>query len=550
MRASASNEPWQATFDDIGQPLSQTTFVVVDLETTGASPSIGAGITEIGAVKIRGGEIIGEFQTLVNPGGSIPAFITVLTGITDAMVISAPPIEEAFPTFLEFLGSENETILVAHNAPFDVGFLKAAAANQNYKWPHYRVVDTARLARQVLLRDEVPNCKLGTLALFFNTQTTPSHRALDDARATVDVLHGLLERLGSFGVTTLDELTGFSTRITRAQRNKKHLVASIPAAPGVYIFRGPKDEPLYVGTSHNLKSRVRSYFTSGETRKRILEMLAMATRIETIVCATVLEAQVRELRMIAEKRPPYNSRSKGQEKATWLTIRERPFPQFSAVRGSVSLHDSIKWMGPFSGAGEAQLASQAVTRALDSPDLYDEEDVRSIVSSLNEKMAVLALEEDFESAMALRDQLGAFLRGSFRGVRIRTLTRIPELVAAQRIHGESNSIWEFVCIRYGRLAGSAVSKPGVEISQTIESLVATAEVVLADHSILPASSYEEVEKLLNYLESDGIRLLSLEGQWSSPIYGASGAKFALEKVRSRDQTVANLWESSTQRANN
>ena len=95
---------WQATFDDIGRPLAQTTFVVLDLETSGGSPKAGAGITEIGAVKIRGGEIIGKFQTFINPGGPIPPFITVLTGITDAMVISAPKITEALPTLLEFLG--------------------------------------------------------------------------------------------------------------------------------------------------------------------------------------------------------------------------------------------------------------------------------------------------------------------------------------------------------------------------------------------------------------------------------------------------------------
>ena len=105
MSFSGNDSPWQAAFDEIGRPLSKTTFIVLDLETSGASPSIGAGITEIGAVKVRGGEIIGSFQTLINPGGDIPAFITVLTGITNAMVINAPPIEEAFPAFLEFLGS-------------------------------------------------------------------------------------------------------------------------------------------------------------------------------------------------------------------------------------------------------------------------------------------------------------------------------------------------------------------------------------------------------------------------------------------------------------
>lgn len=530
-------------------PLSRTTFVVVDLETTGASPSSGAAITEIGAVKVRGGEILGEFQSLINPGGAIPAFITVLTGITDGMVGKAPSIAEVLPTFLEFMGSESETILVAHNAPFDVGFLKAAAASQNYRWPKYLVVDTARLARQVLLRDEVRNCKLATLALFFNTQTSPTHRALDDAHATVDVLHGLLERLGSFGVTTLDELTGFSTRITKAQREKKHLIATIPAGPGVYIFKGPKDEPLYVGTSQNLKSRLRTYFTANETRKRILEMLALASRIDTFVCSTVLEAQVRELRMIAAKRPPYNSRSKTQEKATWLMLSQKPFPRFTSVRSSASLSDSMKWIGPFSGTGEAQLASQALSRALSSPELYDHTDVRPVVNFLKERMAAHAVEEEFEMAVAMRDQLGAFLRGSSRGVRIRALTRIPELIAARRIEHSTTSHWEFVCIRYGRLAGSAVSKLGVEISHTIESLKATSEVVSSNGSILPASTYEEVEKILSYLEGDATRLVSLIGEWACPINGAQGAKFALEKVRTRDQFVANFWESSIQRVN-
>src|SRR5690554_1522671 len=97
---------------DIGEPLSATTFVVVDLETTGMSARDNA-ITEIGAVKMRGGEVIGEFQTLVDPGYPIPPFIVALTGITDAMVVAAPRIEQVLPSFLEFLG---DAVLVAQHA--------------------------------------------------------------------------------------------------------------------------------------------------------------------------------------------------------------------------------------------------------------------------------------------------------------------------------------------------------------------------------------------------------------------------------------------------
>jgi DNA polymerase III epsilon subunit family exonuclease len=190
-------------------------FVVFDLETSGSAPSTGAAVTEIGAVKVLGGNVIGEFQTFVNPGHYLPDFITALTGITDSMLANAPTIDQVLPTFLDFLEPGHETVLVAHNAPFDMSFMKAAALAHEYEWPEYKVVDTARVARYVLDRDEVPNCKLSTLAPFFGSTTSPSHRALDDARATVDVLHGLFERLGSHDVTTLDQLLQFKRRRAR-----------------------------------------------------------------------------------------------------------------------------------------------------------------------------------------------------------------------------------------------------------------------------------------------------------------------------------------------
>jgi len=198
--------------------LSDTTFAVIDLETSGGSPKSGAGITEIGVVKVRGGVVLGTFQSFVDPGHSLPPFITQLTGITDAMLLSAPFIDEVLPSLFEFLGSPDETVLVAHNSPFDISFLKAAALVHEYPWPAYAIVDTARLARAVLDRDEVINCKLGTLAEFFNTHTTPNHRALDDALATVDVLHGLIERLAGHNVWSFEEMRNFPSEKKRVKR--------------------------------------------------------------------------------------------------------------------------------------------------------------------------------------------------------------------------------------------------------------------------------------------------------------------------------------------
>jgi DNA polymerase III epsilon subunit family exonuclease len=194
--------------------------VVVDLETTGPSPKTGSAITEIGAVKVKGGIVQEEFETFVNPLLAIPEYITDLTGITDLMLANAPIIDDVLPSFFEFIGDHNEVILVAHNAPFDLSFLKSAALAIDLSWPNFRILDTVVVARQLLTPDEVPNCKLSTLAQFFGTLVDPNHRALDDAKATTEVLHGLLERLGSMKIDTDLKLLEFTKKAKRTQSKK------------------------------------------------------------------------------------------------------------------------------------------------------------------------------------------------------------------------------------------------------------------------------------------------------------------------------------------
>src|SRR6187551_732619 len=165
----------QRSFDDLGTPLSEVVFCVLDLETTGGTAADG-GITEIGAVKLCGGQDIGRFRTFVNPGHSIPRQITQLTGISESMVADAPPPDAVLPTFLEFLG---DAVIVGHNVRYDLGYLNAAMERSGREKLPNRVLDTLRLARR-LVRDEVPNCRLGTLANRFRLPNQPSHRALDD----------------------------------------------------------------------------------------------------------------------------------------------------------------------------------------------------------------------------------------------------------------------------------------------------------------------------------------------------------------------------------
>jgi DNA polymerase-3 subunit epsilon len=550
---------------DPALPLHAVTFVVVDLETTGGAPD-GGGITEIGAVKVRGGEELGVLGTLVNPGQPIPAFITVLTGITEAMLLPAPPVETVLPTFLEFLA---DAVLVAHNAPYDVGFLKAACAKHGYRWPNPRVLDTAALARRVLTRDEVPNRKLGTLAAYFRTATQPTHRALDDARATVDVLHGLIGRLGGHRVHTLGEAIEFARAVTPTQRRKRYLADGLPKAPGVYIFRAGDGRPLYVGTSGDIATRVRSYFTAAEKRARMSEMLGAAERVEAIECAHSLEAEVRELRLIAAHAPPYNRRSKFPERMLWLKLTPGPYPRLSVVR-EIGPADEA-YLGPFGSRRTAELAAAAFHDALPlrqcthrlslrtvtpacalaelgrcpapcehriTPEEYDHHaalpfrtatvgDPRPVVDALLARIEALAAAQRYEEAAVVRSRLAAVLRATVRMQRLAGLTRIAELAAARPAPGGG---WELALVRHGRLAGAGVSPPGVHPRPTVQLIRATAETVPPGHGPVPAATAEETERILSWLERPETRLVEMSSGWSSPVAGAARFRDLLVKA--------------------
>jgi DNA polymerase-3 subunit epsilon len=547
----------QQSFDELGTPLRDALFVVVDLETTGGSPAGGSSITEIGAVKVRSGEQLGEFQTLVRPGEPIPLFISVLTGITDTMVASAPRIEHVLPSFLEFARG---SVLVAHNAPFDVGFLRHFAQRLGHEWPGFQVIDTALLARRVLTRDDAPNCKLGTLARVFRSTTIPNHRALEDARATVDVLHGLIERLGGLGVHTVEELRTYSSRVSHAQRRKRHLAEQLPHAPGVYLFRDARDRVLYVGTSKDIRTRVRTYFTASETRSRMGEMVGIAESVIGIACATSLEASVRELRLIAEHKPPYNRRSKFPERANWVKLTIEPWPRLSVVRRV--LEDGATYLGPFGPGRAADKAVAAlhetfrirqckgrlprnpsrsacllaeIGRCLSpcdgsvTPEIYAAQVERlrkaliespvEVTTALTTRMRALSSDERFEDAQVHRDRLSCFIRSAARTQRLSSLTSCAEVTAARR---SETGRWEVHVIRYGRLAAAGVIPGGVSATAWIARLRDSAETVSPAPGPAPAASAEESERILHWLESEGVRLAHLDGQWSCPVDGAEG----------------------------
>jgi DNA polymerase-3 subunit epsilon len=346
----------QRSFDDLGRPLRDVTFCVLDLETTGTRRDSDM-ITEIGVVKVRGGERVGTFHTLVNPGRAIPPQITVLTGLTDAVVRNAPRIETILGSLRDFLG---DAVFVAHNASFDLGFVRAALERDGR--PDYRptVIDTAVLARR-LLRDEVPNFKLGTLASRLRLGHLPSHRALDDALATTDLLHLLLERAAGWGVLGLDDLVAVGKLAGHPQARKLDLTTDLPRSPGVYLFLGHDDEVLYVGKATNLRQRVRSYFGS-EDRRRIGPMLRETRRIDHLPFGDPLTAEIVEARLIARLLPRYNR--VGTRADRYCSIRldtASAWPRLSVVRHPSSEGEHL---GPLSSRATARHVVDALESVL------------------------------------------------------------------------------------------------------------------------------------------------------------------------------------------
>ena len=447
------------------------------------------------------------------------------------MVCDAPTIDSVLPAFLEF---SRGAVLVAHNAGFDIGFLRAAAERCQITWPRPPVLCTVRLARRVLTRDEAPSVRLAALARLFGAATTPTHRALDDARATVDVLHGLIERVGNQGVHTYTDLRSYLPDVTPAQRRKRHLADALPHRPGVYLFRGPSAEVLYVGTAVDLRRRVGQYFNGADPRTRIKEMASLATAVDHVECAHDLEAGVRELRLLAAHAPPYNRRSKFPHRWWWVVLTDEPFPRFSAVRApqsgtAVRSSRFDNAIGPFRSRADAvetaallaRFTGRAdvhrrgwaaprctcvpsancrhVPRRTASPrpstpprphravELIDGNDNRALAAVLAQ-IADLAERNRYETAARLRDHAAAAIDVLWRGQRLRALAAVTELVAARP---DGNGGWHLAVIRHGQLAAAGTARRGVPPMPVVDAICVGAQAVLPTEAPLGGALIEE-----------------------------------------------------------
>jgi DNA polymerase III epsilon subunit family exonuclease len=435
--------------------LEEATYVVVDLETTGLRPGTSR-ICEIGAVRVRGFELEEEFQTLVNPRERLLPAMSALTGIADAELRGAPPVEAAMRRFLSFAG---DAVLVAHNARFDLAFLDRETERLTGSRIASPVVDTVGLARK-LLAGRVARANLSALAYFFGTDVRPCHRALPDAQATAEILVGLLGLAQERGARTVADLAELAATRPRRVYGKRALAFGAPQRPGVYLFRDRNDTVLYVGRARDLRARLRSYFTSDRQRPAVEAALGALERIEWRECGSEVEAALEELRLLRELRPPANARSARPDRYVYLRARGTDVV-CSATAGP---------LGPLRSRRLARLAARALTpEELDRP--------ASALPRLQARVRRLAEQQRYEDAARIQervDGLEQVLRALATLERMRAVERC--LVVPAREEGWRHAFF----VAGGRVAAKRKLPPGAGAAVEVASGLAAAAAARAD----------------------------------------------------------------------
>ena len=392
--AGDSRLRWRGSAVGLARPgaedtaLEQATYVVVDLETTGLSPSR-ARICEVGAVRIRALAEAGHFQTLVDPEVPLPAAVTALTRLDERSVRRAPTAAVGVRRFLAFAG---DSVLVAHNARFDLAFLDREVERLTGRRLAAPIVDTVWLARS-LLAGRLSRVALASLADFFGTSVRPCHRALPDARATGEILLALIGLAQERGAASVADLCRLSAPRARRVCEKRALARGAPPRPGVYLFRDAREHVLYVGRARDLRARVRSYFRSERQRPALEAALGAVERIEWTVLGSELEAALEELRLIRTLRPPANARNAHPDRYVYLRRRGDGVVVTSKPGG---------W-GPVRTRRRAELAARALAGATG-------EELDGLVRGgplprLRARLAELSSCLRYEDAARLRDRI-------------------------------------------------------------------------------------------------------------------------------------------------
>lgn len=290
----------------------------LDVETTGARPTHDR-ITEVGIVLVDDGQIVERWSTLIDPQESIPEYIQVLTGITNDMVAGAPVFADVAPDIMARLDGR---VMVAHNARFDHGFLRNEFLRIGASFD-VDFVCTVRLSRH--LHPEHARHNLDALMQRHGLDCNARHRALGDALVLHDVLRVFIDSYGQEAVAqALDQQRA---RVSLPPHLDPASLDKLPERPGVYIFYGENDAPLYVGKSVNLRSRVMAHFSGDHRSNKDMQLSLQVRRIEVTETAGELGALLKEASLIKTLAPMYNRQLRKMKRVTairWAMDTDRP----------------------------------------------------------------------------------------------------------------------------------------------------------------------------------------------------------------------------------
>ncbi len=431
-------------------------FVAFDVETNGGRSGRHR-IIELGAVRFKGQQEAGTFQSLASLDGRIPQFVTELTGISTEMLEDAPPIAGVLEEFAEF---SRGAILVAHNLAADLSYINHEAIWAGLPYFPGEGLDTMDLHSALL--PEVGQVSLTSALAHFGESEPGAHRALADAVAVRKLLGHFCRLAGERGAKTVREVheltlddEGKAPLARRRCELARWASLNLPALPGVYVFRGRRGDGLYVGKSNSLQRRVRSHFTARRGYSQKWDALLEETAyIDHEMAGSDLAAILREDELIRELRPPYNVQLARRPSARIVRLGPSDDPVVGCVRRTAD--DGATYAGPYRSANDARALVAAVRRTFSLPSRQDRFEVKS---DLPRQAAAMFLSHGKELAEEFlknererdRDTVGGIL-GRLKRIRLRSRP-IPGGLAGARVvsihHGLQPGEIEFRLISSG-----------------------------------------------------------------------------------------------------
>jgi len=350
--------------------LSDASFVVVDVETTGLS-AVSNRITEIALVRFEHGTITESYQSLINPEQFISPFITRHTGITNAMVYNKPKFAEVLPEIKSFFEKSDSPVFVGHNVKFDHGFVVESFARVGHLFQPASSSDlicTCRLARKLL--PKLRSKSLANVQAYFGIKNSRQHRAFGDAEATAKVLGQFIGMVEEMEIETLEDFirlqfakNNYSRRKSTREISLREKIRTLPHRPGVYTMMSADGTVLYIGKSKNLHDRVGSYFSDSNTAGTKLARMMRAVRDITYEeTGSELSALLLESKKIKEFNPRFNSIDRLYKPQSFLRLSlDEAFPQLTFSREPAQ--DGAEYFGPFKSRDAAEALLEILNRA-------------------------------------------------------------------------------------------------------------------------------------------------------------------------------------------